>query len=99
VSNNPEATSRLETLAAALAGHGWAAILREPPGRVPSLHARNPEPAAAALSEDIYAARARDGSWAYWWPWAKQIAASPDEAASVIVRVLRPADAPAPARQ
>ena len=85
-----EMTARLEALATQLAVHGWAARLDAPPGRVPSLHARNPAPGAAALSEHIYAQPGADGTWRYWWPWAEPIA----EAAAVIVRVLRPAGTP-----
>jgi len=61
--------------------------------RVPSLHARNPEPGAAALSEHIYAQPRADGTWVYWWPWAQPIAETPSRAAAAIVRVLRPAGA------
>lgn len=85
-----EIISRLESLAAALAAAGWPARLEEPAGRLPSLHVRNPEPGAAALSEHIYAQPRRDGSWAYWWPWAQAIsAADPAGAAAVITRALR----------
>jgi hypothetical protein len=86
----PETLTRLETLAAALAALGWRSDLDEPPGRLPSLHVRNPEPGAAALSEHIYAQPRRDGSWAYWWPWAQAIdAPDPAGAAAVITRALR----------
>ena len=91
--DKPDVIVRLDALAAELAALGWASAVRAPHGRVPSLHARNPEPGAAALSEDIYAGRRADGTWAYWWPWAEPIAESAGEAAAVIVRVLRPADA------
>jgi len=86
--------TRLDALAAALTAHGWTARLHAPRGRTPSLHARNPEPGAAALSEDIYAQPRADGTWTYWWPWAEPIAEAPDSAAAVIVRVLRPAGTP-----
>jgi hypothetical protein len=87
-------TSRLAALAAELAGHGWTASVRTPRGRLPRLHARNPEPGAAALSETIHARPRTDGTWAYWWPWAEQIAETPAKAAAVIVRALRPAGTP-----
>ena len=84
----------LEALAAALSEHGWAAHVRTVPGRVPGVRAGNPEPGAAALSEDIYARPGPDGGWEYWWPWAERIAADPASAAAVIVGVLRPAGTP-----
>jgi hypothetical protein len=85
-----EILARLESLAAALAVLGWPAGLDEPPGRLPSLHVRNPGPGAGALAEHIYAQPRRDGTWAYWWPWAQAIdAAGPAAAAGVIVRALR----------
>jgi hypothetical protein len=65
-----EAVTHLEALAAELAARGWPARLDAPPGRLPSLHAANPEPGAAALAEYIYAAPVADGTWRYWWPWA-----------------------------
>jgi|HubBroStandDraft_4_1064222.scaffolds.fasta_scaffold1080382_1 hypothetical protein len=82
--------ARLESLADALAALGWQADLDEPPGRLPCLHVRNPEPGAFALSEHIYAQPRRDGTWAYWWPWAQAIdAPDPAGAAAVITRALR----------
>jgi hypothetical protein len=84
----------LEALAAALSAYGWTAYVRTVPGRVASVRAGNPEPGAAALSEDIYAKPGPDGGWEYWWPWAERIAADPASAAAVIVRVLRPAGTP-----
>jgi hypothetical protein len=84
-----EAVTHLEALAAELAARGWPARLNTPPGRLPSLHAANPEPGAAALAEDIYAAPVADGTWRYWWPWAQPIAADPAGAAEVITRALR----------
>lgn len=45
---------RLDALATELAAHGWTSRLRTPRGRMPSLHARNPVPGAAALSEQIF---------------------------------------------
>jgi hypothetical protein len=99
--NDPETAARradligrLDALAAELAARGWTATVCTPRGRVPSVHARNPEPGAAALSEHIYSQPGADGRWAYWWPWAEPIAEAPDQAASVIVRVLRPAGTP-----
>ncbi len=67
---------RLEGLAEALAQHGLRTRLVTPPGRVPSLHVVNP--AAAALAEDVYAGRGRDGQWWFWWSWAERIAAGED---------------------
>lgn len=68
--------------------------MHAPRGRIPSLHARNPESGAAALSEHIYAQPRADGTWMYWWPWAQPIADTPGTAAAVIIRVLRPAGTP-----
>lgn len=91
--------ARLERLAEELAACGLRARLITPPGRVPSLHVVNP--AAAALSEDVYAGRGPDGTWSYWWSWAEQIAAGEDHAgaAARIRRVLaaRGGDAGQPA--
>ncbi len=83
-----DATDKLEILAAVLAARGLAARLVTPPGRVPSLHVRNP--AAATQAEDVYAGTGKDGVCWFWWPWAERIAASDDlaAAASVIERVL-----------
>lgn len=92
--SSADVLTRLDALATELAGHGWTATVQRPRGRVPRLHARNPEPGAAALSEDIYAQPTADGAWAYWWPWAEQIADTAAQAAGIIVRVLRPVDAP-----
>ncbi|HUY48670.1 MAG TPA: hypothetical protein VMV92_23625 [Streptosporangiaceae bacterium] len=88
-----DAITRLNTLAAELAARGWPTRLDVPAGRAPSLHTRNPEPGAAALSEDIYAQPRADGTWWFWWPWAQPIAAGPADAAAIITRVLRPASA------
>ena len=73
--------TRLETLAAELAGCGLRTRLVSPPGRQPSLHVVNP--AATALAEDVYAGPGRDGEWWFWWSWAERIAASADLAAAV----------------
>jgi hypothetical protein len=89
-----ETIARLEALASALAPHGWTTRLHAPRGQMPSLHARNPEPGAAALSEYIYAQPRADGTWTYWWPWAEPIAEAPASAAAVIVHALRPAGKP-----
>ncbi|HUZ25587.1 MAG TPA: hypothetical protein VMV07_17655 [Streptosporangiaceae bacterium] len=89
-----ETTARLEALAAELTARGWAARLHTPPGRPPSLHTHNPEPGAAALAEHVYAQPRADGTWAFWWPWAEPIAATPITAADIITRVLRARDAP-----
>jgi hypothetical protein len=76
-----------------LSARGWTAKVRQLPGQLPSLRASNPEPGAAALSEDIHVKPAKDGGWQYWWPWAEPIADTAATAAAVIVRVLRPGDA------
>lgn len=81
-------------LAAELTAHGWTTRLHAPHGRTPTLHARNPEPGAAALSEHIYAQPSADGHWTYWWPWKEPIADTPATAATIIIRVLRPAGTP-----
>jgi hypothetical protein len=79
---------KLEGLADALSHQGLRTRLVTPPGRVPSLHVVNP--AAAALAEDIYAGRGRDGQWWFWWSWAERIASGENmaEAAARIRRVL-----------
>jgi hypothetical protein len=85
-----ESLTRLESLAAELAALGWPAGLDQPPGRLPSVYVRNPEPGAGALAEHIYAQPRRDGSWAYWWSWAQAIdATGPAGAAAAITRALR----------
>jgi hypothetical protein len=84
----------LDALAGELAVCGWTSVVQTPRGRRPRLHARNPEPGAAALSEIVFALPGTDGRWAYWWPWREQIAEKAADAAAVIVRVLRPADVP-----
>jgi hypothetical protein len=81
---------RLEALGAELAGLGWPSRLVSQPARLPRLHVVNPEPGAAALSEDVYCA-ARVDELVFWWSWAEPIAAEPADAAAIIVRVLRPA--------
>jgi hypothetical protein len=80
--------ARLEGLASRLADRGLRARLMTPPGRVPSLHVVNP--AVTSLAEDVYAGRAQDGLWWFWWSWADQIAPGEDleGAAAVISRVL-----------
>jgi hypothetical protein len=87
------AAGRLEALAAEISALGWPARIDAPPGRIPCLRTRNPEPGAAALSEDIYAAP-KAGQWMFWWPWAEPITADPAAAAAIIVRVLRSASTP-----
>jgi hypothetical protein len=81
----------LSALAAELSARGWSSRVRALPRRPLGLRVSNPEREAAALSEDIYALVRDDGRWEYWWPWGERIAASPADAAAVIVRVLRPA--------
>jgi hypothetical protein len=80
--------ARLEGLAEVLAGRGLRARVVAPPGRVPSVHVVNPQ--ASALAEDVYAGRAQDGRWWFWWSWAEQIAVGDDleGAAARIGRVL-----------
>jgi hypothetical protein len=89
-----ETISRLNELAAELSALGWTAEVRSATGKLPWLRARNPEPGALVLSENIYARPDADGNWRYWWPWKQPIAETAAETASVIVRVLRSADTP-----
>jgi hypothetical protein len=88
---------RLEGLARELADRGMRVRLITPPGRVPSLHVVNP--AAVSLAEDVYAGRAQDGQWWFWWSWAEQIALGEDleGAAAMISRVLAVGRSPVPA--
>ena len=86
----PGTITQLDAMAAELAGHGWAAQLVAPPGRLPRLHVQNP--AVPAMSEYVYAQRRRDGTWTYWWPWAQPIASAPAEAAAIIIRTLQATD-------
>jgi hypothetical protein len=86
-----EAITRLEALAAELDARGWPAWVDTPSGQPPRLHARNPEPGAAALNEQVYAHPRADGTWTYWWPWAEPITPDPADAAEIITRVLRTA--------
>ena len=86
----PSVITQLETLAAELVGHGWAARLEEPPRRLPRLHVQNP--AAPALSEYVYAQPRRDGTWTYWWPWAQPIASAAAKAAAIITAALHTPD-------
>jgi hypothetical protein len=86
-----EAVTRLEALAAELNARGWRAWVDASPGGPPRLHARNPEPSAAALSEQVYAHPLADGTWTYWW--AEPITPEPAGAADAITRVLRTATA------
>jgi hypothetical protein len=89
--------ARLEGLARELADRGLRVRLMTPPGRIPSLHVVNP--AAVSLAEDVYAGRAQDGQWWFWWSWAEQIALGEDleGAAAMISRVLAVARSPVPA--
>jgi hypothetical protein len=89
-----ETLGRLDALASELAACGWASAVQTPRGKLPRLHARNPDPEAAALSEIVFALPSTEGTWAYWWPWREQIAERAADAAAVIVRVLRPAGTP-----
>ncbi len=90
--------ARLEGLASRLTDRGLRARLMTPPGRVPSLHVVNP--AVTSLAEDVYAGRAQDGLWWFWWSWADQIAPGEDleGAAAVISRVLAANHEPVSAR-
>ena len=85
----------LDALAVELTGRGWVADLRHPVGGPNGLFVRNPDPGAAMLSEHVLVAPGPDGTLAYWWPWADQIAPAADVhgAADVVTRVLRCADA------
>jgi hypothetical protein len=89
-----ETIGRLDALAGELAACGWTSVVQTPRGKLPRLHARNPDPEAAALSEIVFALPHTDGTWGYWWPWREPIAEEAADAAAVIVRVLRPADTP-----
>jgi hypothetical protein len=86
-------TSCLETLAAEVSAHGWAAYLTTPLGRPVRLFVQNP--ADRVLCSYIMAAPdATTGEWWYWFGWAERIApaATPAVAAQAIVRALqRPA--------
>jgi hypothetical protein len=83
----PGTIAQLDAMAAELSGHGWAAQLEAPPGRLPRLHVHSP--ATPALSERVYAQRRRDGTWTYWWSWAEPIASAPAEAAAIIIATLQ----------
>jgi len=76
----------LASLASELAGHGYTADLRTPPGTLPYLHVANP--GASALSEKVYA---EGGN--YWYSWWEPIAGcdEPATAAAILSRVLRAA--------
>lgn len=82
----------LERLGAMLDGAGWTTRLQIAPGRAPSLHVQNP--AAAQLSETIWAARRDDGFW-FWWSWAEPIAQNPATTAAIIIHALRARPEPA----
>ncbi|MGO9163085.1 MAG: hypothetical protein ACLP7J_20730 [Streptosporangiaceae bacterium] len=86
-----EVVTRLQLLASELQAKGWPSRLEEA-GTRPVLYAKNPVPGAGVLSEHIVARTDESGTWAYYWPWGEPIAASARDAASIIVRVLRPAD-------
>jgi hypothetical protein len=86
----PAIITRLDALGGELAGHGWAARLEAPPGRLPRLHVQNP--AVPALSEYVYAQLRRDGTWTYWWPWAQPIASAAAKAAAIIISTLQATD-------
>jgi hypothetical protein len=86
----PSTITQLDALAAELAGHGWAARLEAPPGRLPRLHVQNP--AVPALSECVYAQPRRNGTWTYWWPRAEPIASAAAEAAAIIIGTLHAVD-------
>lgn len=90
--------SALEALAGELAGRGWITRLHAPPDRMPSLYVQNP--AAAMLTEHIYASPI-DGQWWYWWSWAGKITPVTDatHAADAITRVLRTTDAGSPSER
>jgi len=79
---------QLECLAEMLTQHGLRASVTASRESTPSLHVVNPE--APVLAEDVYAGRANDGSYWFWWSWAERIAAGADleGAADRIKRVL-----------
>lgn len=74
----------LEELATEIEALGLHAALRQPPGRPPCLHVRNPH--ASALTENVSVQSGR-----YYFSWAEPIAGcdEPAAAAAVLARVLR----------
>jgi hypothetical protein len=82
-----DAVDRLRGLAGLLTDRGLRSSLTALPGSSPMLHVVNP---ASALAEDIYARRAQDGNYWFWWSWAERMAAGNDAqgAAALIERVL-----------
>lgn len=89
-STQQQGSAYLEGLADALTQRGLRTRMMTPQGRVPSLHVLHP--AAAALAEDIYAGRGKDGTWWFWWSWAERISVSDDldGAVALIARVIAP---------
>jgi hypothetical protein len=85
---NHHETSYLEKLSEELEHRGLEAFVMAPPGRVPSLYVTNP--GARALEENVYAGKASDGMWWFWWSWAERIglADDVDQAATTVARVL-----------
>ena len=83
-----EALKHLEALATDLNGRGLTTRVA-PGGRYPSLSVVNET--ASHLSEQVYVARAAEGSVWYWWSWSERICQVTDRAtaAAKIVRVLR----------
>jgi hypothetical protein len=84
---HPGELTSLETLATAMAAHGYRAVLRTPAGTLPYLDVTNPR--ATVLSEQV---SARAGSFVY--SWGEPIAGcdQPATAAGILARVLRTAD-------
>jgi hypothetical protein len=84
-----EAAMQLEALAEDLEGRGFIATVTQAGGdaRVSVVNRL-----ASQLSENVYAARAGDGSWWFWWSWADRIApiTEVETAAFKIAYVLAP---------
>jgi hypothetical protein len=82
-----EVIDHLEALAADLNGRGFATKIM-PHGRYPSVRVVNRT--ALHLSDQVFVARASDGSVWFWWSWAERIAPTgrPDMAAAKIAHVL-----------
>ncbi|MQA94209.1 MAG: hypothetical protein GEV11_05995 [Streptosporangiales bacterium] len=83
-----ERLGHLERLSDALSERGFGARLYAPGDGPPHLRVHNL--AAPMLADWVVCARAQDGTWWFWWPWAQRIAPAEeiDEAADRIARVL-----------
>jgi len=83
------AATGLESLAAALAGHGFDTRISRGGGTL-SLSVINR--GAPDCNENIAASRAGDGTWWFWWSWGDRLACIGDieRAAFKIAYVLSP---------